>query len=681
MQFVLYYTSDAINLILVLPTNVYVLWLIVTGPGETVNSDFFALDLAVTEIFSGLSGLAFIINNYRRAAALVNLAQYFKGFVLYGRPLFQGFVCVERYLAVIHPVTFLKYKPLRYRMGCSGVAWLLIIGTCVGYMLVETSLEWRCYALVFNLVLLSVMLFCCLAVLKALKRPGPGDREGEGTNNMKLRAFRIILTIMVFSVVMYLPRVLLLFSFHFIDPISWEEMANCVYSNSNLSAIEENHMYAQYLAYTSADVINLILGLPANVYVLWLIVTGPGETMNSDFFALNLAVTEIVSSLSSLAFIIYNQQHADTLLPFAIFFAAFTLYGRPLFHGCICVERYLAVIHPVTFLKYKPLRYRMGCSGVVWVLVIGSCFGYMLAETTLEWRGYALSFNIVLFSVMLFCCLAVLRALKRPGPGDKEGDREGTNNTKLKAFRIISAIMVSMVIMYFPMSMKIPIFFTADAINVLMSLPANVYVLWLIVTGPNGAINSDFFALNLAASEILSSISSLMFIIYKLYQQADLFLSFARFLSGVVLFGRPLFHGCICVERYLAVIHPVTFLKYKPLRYRVGCSGVVWVLVIGSCFGYMLAETTLEWRGYALSFNIVLFSVMLFCCLAVLRALKLPGPGDREGDREWTNNTKLKAFRIISAIMVSMVIIPFSTSTEQENCLVLKGPEETFLCL
>lgn len=38
------------------------------------------------------------------------------------------------------------------------------------------------------------------------------------------------------------------------------------------------------------------------------------------------------------------------------------------------------------------------------------------------------------------------------------------------------------------------------------------------------------------------------------------------FQKGLGITGRPLFEGMICVERYLAVVHPVTFLKYKHLR-------------------------------------------------------------------------------------------------------------------
>ena len=47
---------------------------------------------------------------------------------------------------------------------------------------------------------------------------------------------------------------------------------------------------------------------------------------------------------------------------------------------------------------------------------------------------------MTLFVLMLFCCLAVLRGLCKPGPGEGERGRNGANQVKMKAFRIISVI-------------------------------------------------------------------------------------------------------------------------------------------------------------------------------------------------------------------------------------------------
>ncbi len=55
------------------------------------------------------------------------------------------------------------------------------------------------------------------------------------------------------------------------------------------------------------------------------------------------------------------------------------------------------------------------------------------------------------------------------------------------------------------------------------------------------------------------------------------------FLDGLSITGRPLFQCLICVECYLAVVHPVTFLKFKPLRYRICYSVIVLVASFVSC--------------------------------------------------------------------------------------------------
>ena len=97
--------------------------------------------------------------------------------------------------------------------------------------------------------------------------------------------------------------------------------------------------------------INLILGCPTNGYVLWLIFRGAGGTLASEFFTLNLTVNELLSYVYSVATIIWTKQERLVFLSILHFFSGFLTMGRPLFQACICLERYLAVVHPVVFLR------------------------------------------------------------------------------------------------------------------------------------------------------------------------------------------------------------------------------------------------------------------------------------------------------------------------------------------
>ncbi|KAG1942125.1 hydroxycarboxylic acid receptor 2-like, partial [Pimephales promelas] len=141
-----------------LPTHFYVIWLILTGTQSGVASEFFNLNLSVCGIFVSVNALLILVSKWFPFQSLTALTQFFFGLTVTGHPLFQCLMCAERYLAVVHPVTFLKYKPLRYRVIC-------------------------CTAL-----------FCCVAVLRALKQSGPGERgrEREEENHMKRRAFHLI---------------------------------------------------------------------------------------------------------------------------------------------------------------------------------------------------------------------------------------------------------------------------------------------------------------------------------------------------------------------------------------------------------------------------------------------------------------------------------------------------------
>jgi hypothetical protein len=233
--------------------------------------------------------------------------------------------------------------------------------------------------------------------------------------------------------------------------------------NTSTSAANSSLPENQFAAYLSQDqtistasyAINFILGLPTNIYVLWLIVTEVEGRMASEFFTLNLAVSEILFCLCSIMYFVWLHHPTIVASYIMVFSFGFIMTGRPMFQCCICVERYLAVVHPVVYLKYKPLRYRVGCCSVVWLMVPGSCLFFMCgSEIHFIFHVYWCEF-LMLFLLKLFCCLSVLRALKRPGPG--EGEREGTNNMKMRAFKIICIIMLSMVVNYLPYEITIPL--------------------------------------------------------------------------------------------------------------------------------------------------------------------------------------------------------------------------------
>ncbi|XP_056587665.1 C-C chemokine receptor type 8-like [Triplophysa dalaica] len=196
-----------INLLFSFPAHSYVIRLIITGAGSGIAAEFFVLTSSVCEIAICLKTLIFVLSVWLQSLSILD--QFFVGFTTTGRPLFQCLICVERYLAVVHPVTFLKYKPLRYRLICCTAAWIFCFGSCVFCMFTLSSYQ-SAYLLLFIMqltVFLSIKYFCLSAVLRALKQSGPGERgrEREEENPMKRRAFHLILITTVSTIIAYGP--------------------------------------------------------------------------------------------------------------------------------------------------------------------------------------------------------------------------------------------------------------------------------------------------------------------------------------------------------------------------------------------------------------------------------------------------------------------------------------------
>ncbi len=136
------------------------------------------------------------------------LTLFFQGLSITDRPLFQCLICVERYLAVVHPVIFLKYKPLRYRVICCTLAWIITLVSCLICLIILLFSNITMHAWFFSMqfiVYLPIQLFFLVAVLRALKQSGPGERGRDEKNHMKRRAFYLILITTVNMTITYLP--------------------------------------------------------------------------------------------------------------------------------------------------------------------------------------------------------------------------------------------------------------------------------------------------------------------------------------------------------------------------------------------------------------------------------------------------------------------------------------------
>ena len=96
-----------------------------------------------------------------------------------------------------------------------------------------------------------------------------------------------------------------------------------------------------------------------------------------------------------------------------------------------------------------------------------------------------------------------------------------------------------------------------------VGLPANLWVMWLITHGTKDSLVAELFHLNMVICETLFLLGTPLQL-YCLFDPADsgpAVLMLVMELWVLIWFGRPLFQCSICVERYLAVVHPLTFIR------------------------------------------------------------------------------------------------------------------------
>lgn len=196
-----------INILLVLPLCVLIFHIGVRrwqrGSGVAVShSDFFTYNLILTDLFS-LTGFVLTCCGIIAVLPLMALVGiYILSLSLFAHSFLDILICVERYLAVVHPITYRNLKNakgIQLRTATIGFVWLLS-ALEIGLLSVTGKIYTAGVLITFTVASLIVVSFCSVAVLCTLIHPGPGKRT-QTVDQSKLRAFYTILTIVALMMI------------------------------------------------------------------------------------------------------------------------------------------------------------------------------------------------------------------------------------------------------------------------------------------------------------------------------------------------------------------------------------------------------------------------------------------------------------------------------------------------
>ncbi|XP_051242754.1 G-protein coupled receptor 183-like [Dicentrarchus labrax] len=192
--------------------------------------------------------------------------------------------------------------------------------------------------------------------------------------------------------------------------------------------------------------INVVVGIPANVLVIAILISNRKEPSTSDIFLGCLAFMDIYfSAMTPISFLnLYQWQSKEVWSALKFSYGVKDTSG-PLFLSCICLDRFIAVLFPVMFGQLKHIKYRVSLS----VLVFCLTFAYSAAKVVGGLPNFEKVFTgeiLAAFTWMVLCNVCILWALKR----SRGAGKDEMHPMKKRAFKMVLYILCIIVYNYLP---------------------------------------------------------------------------------------------------------------------------------------------------------------------------------------------------------------------------------------
>ncbi|KAJ0006183.1 hypothetical protein NQD34_013456, partial [Periophthalmus magnuspinnatus] len=208
-----------------------------------------------------------------------------------------------------------------------------------------------------------------------------------------------------------------------------------------------------------------------------------------------------------------------------------------------------------------------------------------------------------------------------------------------------------------PLSNLIFIFFLTDymlLVPLFTYVPVIAYQAW---RSSKPAAYSDILTFNNIIFEFMNIFALLVYCSGTFVKDFTLIV-YGLSVFSVICCGQTILHVLMCVERYVAVVHPVMYLKLKQTktgeRIRNVCIICVW-LSFDVSIGFVYISRD---NDTMLPYYIVLaicMVVVLFCTFTVLHTLVKRSPGENT-HKQRIDPSKRKALKTIMLILVALVL-------------------------